>query len=142
MYTALVLSTMLLAYPAPKDRELPDKGPGFLGVTFETASDGGVLITEVRSDGPAMLAGLKASDVIRKFNGEPITFDGFAKRIIRVRPGTLVPLEVMRDGRNLAIKVRIGARPDDFPFPLPDLDDRPPMPSLPDLPLPPPLPPQ
>ena len=141
MYTTLALSTMLLAYPAPRDRDLPDKGPGFLGVTFETGSEGGVIITEVRPEGPAMQAGLKASDVIRRFNGEPITFESFAKKIIRIRPGTIVPLEVMRDGSNLTIKVRIGIRPDDFPFPLPDPDDRPPTP-LPDLPIPPPLPPE
>lgn len=138
MHTTLALTTMLLAYPAPRDRDPPDKGPGYLGITFEMASEGGVMVTEVRPDGPAMQAGLKSSDIIRKFNGEPISFDVFAKKIIRIRPGTIVPLDVMRDGNNLTIKVKIGIRPDDFPFPLPEIDERPPM--LPDLipPLPPP----
>jgi predicted metalloprotease with PDZ domain len=139
MHTTLALTTMLLAYPAPRDREPPDKGPGFLGITFETGSQGGVMITEVRPGGPAMLAGLKVDDIIRKFDGEPINFDGFAKRIIRIRPGTIVPLDVQRDGNNLTIKVKIGIRPDDFPFPLPDIDDQPiPPPLLPDPPKPPP----
>jgi predicted metalloprotease with PDZ domain len=139
MHTALALTTMLLAYPAPRDRDMPDKGPGYLGITFETGGEGGVMITEVRPDGPAMQAGLKASDVIRKFNGDPISFDAFAKKIIRIRPGTVVPLDIMRDGNNMVIKVRIGIRPDDFPFPLPDSDDPPmPPPLLPEPPVPPP----
>lgn len=142
MHTTLALTTMLLAYPAPKDREPPDKGPGFLGVTFEGSSNGGVLVTEVRPEGPAMRAGLRANDIIRRFDGEPVSFDGFAKRIIRIRPGTVVPLDIRRDGLDITVKVKIGLRPDDFPFPLPDLDDRSRPPDLPDLPLPPPLPPE
>lgn len=138
MNTALALTAMLIAYPAPRDREPPDKGPGFLGITFEGGIEGGVIITEVRPEGPAMQAGLRSQDVIRKFNGEPITFDSFAKKIIRYRPGTIVPLDVQRDGTTMIIKVKIGIRPDDFPFPLPDPGDQPPTPLLPELPVPPP----
>src|SRR5262245_47109700 len=118
MHTTLALTTMLLAYPAPRDRGPPDKGPGFLGITFETGSEGGVMITEVRPEGPASQAGLRVNDVIRKFNGESISFDGFAKKIIRIRPGSIIPVDIQRDGSSLTVKVRIGIRPDDFPFPL------------------------
>jgi predicted metalloprotease with PDZ domain len=138
-FTSLALSTLLLAYPAPRDVEPPDKGPGYLGVTFEGAEADGVLITDVRTDGPAISAGLRAQDIIRKFNGEPIQFDTFAKRIIRIRPGTVVPLDIQRGSANLVIKVKIGVRPDDFPYPLPEPEDQsiPPQNDQPDLPAPP-----
>lgn len=123
MFTALALQTMMIAYPAPRDSEPPDKGPGFLGVTFEAANMEGVLITEVRPDGPAQKAGLKVDDVIVKFNSEPVAFDTFAKMIVRVRPGTIVPLDVRRASENIVIKVKLGLRPDDFPFPLPGQED-------------------
>ena len=136
MFTTLALSTMLLAYPAPKDREMPDKGPGYLGITFEAADDQAIMITEVRSDGPAIHSGLHVNDIIRKFNNEPINFNTFAKSIIRIRPGTVIPVEVQRGSERVMLKVRIGIRPDDFPYPLPDIDERPATPLddlLPDL---------
>ena len=127
MFTTLALSTMLLAYPAPKEREPSDKGPGYLGVTFEAADDQGIAITDVRSDGPAIGSGLRVNDIIRKFNNEPIHFTNFAKTIIRVRPGTVVPVDVQRGNERLTLKIKIGIRPDDFPYPLPDLEERPPV---------------
>lgn len=136
MFTTLALSTMLLAYPAPKDRDTADKGPGYLGVTFEAADDQGIMITDVRSDGPAISSGLRVNDIIRKFNNEPITFSNFAKNILRIRPGTVIPVEVQRGSERLTLKVKIGVRPDDFPYPLPDLEERPAIPLddlLPDL---------
>jgi S1-C subfamily serine protease len=120
MFTTLVLSTAILAYPAPHESDPSEKGLAYLGITFEGAdAEGGVLVTEVRSDGPAVTSGLRAGDVIRKFNGEPIQFDNFARRIIRCRPGAVVPLEVKRGPDNVTLKVKLGTRPEDFPYPLP-----------------------
>jgi predicted metalloprotease with PDZ domain len=125
MFTTLALQTMLLAYPAPRDREPPDKGPGYVGVTFEAADPESVMITEIRPDGPADKAGLRVHDIIRKFDGQTVGFDTFAKKIVRIRPGTVVPVQVQRDGENLTIKLKIGLRPDDFPYALPDIEDNP-----------------
>ena len=123
MFPTLALTTMMFAYPAPRDPEPPDKGPGYLGVTFQLANDGeGVEVTDVRADGPAMGSGLRSNDVIRKFGGEPIRYDSFAKTIIRSRPGTVIPLEIDRGSQRLIVKVRLGLRPDDFPVPLPEPD--------------------
>ena len=137
MFTTLALSTLMLAYPLPRDRESADKGPGYLGITFQGTDDGAIHVTEVRTDGPAIGAGLKVDDVIHKFNGEKIAFDTFARKIIRIRPGTIVPLDVQRGAERLVIKVRIGVRPEDFPYPLPDPQEQP---NDPQLNLPPPLP--
>ncbi|MCE9531429.1 MAG: hypothetical protein K8T89_09960, partial [Planctomycetes bacterium] len=60
-------------------------------------------------------------------------FDTFARKIIRVRPGTVIPLDVDRSGTKVVVNVRIGVRPEDFPFPLPDPNDQPPMPPQDDL---------
>jgi len=125
----LALNTLLLAFPAPRDRDPPDKGPGFLGVTFE-GNEFGIRVTEVRTDGPALGAGLKADDIVVKFDGEPIHFESFAAKIIRIRPGTLVPLEVRRGSETLTIKVCIGVRPEDFPYPLPMQEVQPPQEDL------------
>ena len=123
MFTTLALQTMILAFPAPREREPVDKGPGFVGITFGDANESGVLVTEVRPGGPADLAGMKADDIIRKFDGERISFENFPRRIIRYRPGTIVPVEILRGNKTLAMKVTIGLRPDDYPYPLPTLND-------------------
>lgn len=133
MFMSLTLTTLMLAYPAPRDQAVPDKGPGYLGITFES-DEGGVRITEVRPDGPALAAGLRVNDVIRKFNDEPIQFDIFAKKIVRIRPGTIIPLDVIRDGQSLIVKVRLGVRPDDFPYPVPGPENEPDLPVPNDVP--------
>ena len=49
MFSTLTLTTLMIAYPAPRSPELPDKGPGYLGVIFRPADDGeSVEITDVR----------------------------------------------------------------------------------------------
>jgi S1-C subfamily serine protease len=124
MFSTLALTTMLIAYPAPRQPDPPDRGPGYLGVTFKVADDGqSVLITEVRTDGPAAGSGLQPNDVIRKFDGEPIRYENFPRTIVKARPGTIVPLEVERNSQRLIVKVRLGVRPEDFPTPLPEPED-------------------
>jgi len=135
MLTSLALSTLLLAYPAPREPAPTDKGPGYLGITFEAAGDG-VLVTDVRTDGPALAAGIKANDIILKFNGEPLEFDVFARKIVRMRPGTVVPVDILRGQDRIVIKVRLGVRPDDFPYALPDPELQVPMIEAPELPQP------
>ena len=71
--------------PHRRDPEPPDKGPGFLGVTFESAEqDQAVQDNGSAPRGPADRGGLRVGDVIRKFNGEPVNFELFATRIIRI----------------------------------------------------------
>jgi S1-C subfamily serine protease len=90
--------------------------PGRLGVSYQELSgqlarffkvdDGALLVTEVESDGPAARAGLRAGDVIVKFNGKAVTDGGDLRRTLGDAPsGTDVTVTVQRDGRPLDVKV-------------------------------------
>jgi serine protease Do len=100
-----------------RDRDrLVEARPGRLGLTYQEISgqlaryfkvdDGALLVTEVEADGPAAKAGLRAGDVIVKFNGKAVS-DGGALRhsLFEVPSGTDVTLTVQRDGRQLDVKV-------------------------------------
>jgi membrane-associated protease RseP (regulator of RpoE activity) len=53
---------------------------------------------------PAVIAGLKVGDQITSFNGVKVnTWDQLADVIKDVKPGSMVPLTVLRNGRSLAL---------------------------------------
>ena len=90
--------------------------PGRLGLSYQELSgqlaryfkveDGALLVTEVESDGPAARAGLRAGDVIVKFNGKAVTDGDDLRRTLGDAPsGTDVTVTVQRDGRALDVKV-------------------------------------
>jgi serine protease Do len=96
-----------------RDREAR---PGRLGLSYQELSgqlaryfkvdDGALLVTEVESDGPAARAGLRAGDVIVKFNGKAVTDGGDLRRTLGDAPsGTDVTVTVQRDGHPLDVKV-------------------------------------
>lgn len=100
-----------------RDRDrLLEARPGRLGLTYQELSgqlaryfkvdDGALLVTEVETDGPAAHAGLRAGDVIVKFNGKAITDGSDLRRTLGEAPsGTDVTVTVQRDGRPLDLKV-------------------------------------
>ena len=96
-----------------RDREAR---PGRLGLSYQELSgqlaryfkvdDGALLVTDVESDGPAARAGLRAGDVIVKFNGKAVTDGGDLRRTLGDAPsGTDVTVTVQRDGHPLDVKV-------------------------------------
>jgi serine protease Do len=100
-----------------RDRDrLVEGRPGRLGLTYQEVSgqlaryfkvdDGALLVTEVEEEGPAAKAGLRAGDVIVKFNGKAVS-DGMGLRhsLFEVPSGTDVTLTVQRDGHPLDVKV-------------------------------------
>lgn len=71
----------------------------------------GALIESVTSGSSAAQAGLQKNDVIVKWDGEPIESAREMSRQIRETPaGRVVRLTVMRDGREIEIKVTLGER--------------------------------
>ena len=139
MFAALLprlLGLSLVLVPALPDPEPDERAPGFLGVQFEDSGTGGLLVTHVFPNSPAARGGIREADVIRKFSGMVTAdVDGFVRMIVRTRPGTVTDVEVRRGDATLMLKVKVGSRPGDFPFPVPQPAD----PNSP-IPFPPPQP--
>ena len=72
----------------------------------------GALVTDV-PDGPAKEAGMLAGDVVTTFNGTTITDVRSLTRTVADSPvGAAVPVLVMRDGKEVELKVTLGRRED------------------------------
>ena len=130
MFTPLTIATALLAgAPALKDKTPQGRGPGYLGITFQKDS-GGLVVKEVKADGPAAKAGLKADDLIVKLDGVDMAeaeTGELVKMVGGMRPGTVLSVEVKRGSETLTLKVKLGPRPPDFTptprIPPPGIDD-------------------
>jgi serine protease Do len=98
---------------------------GFLGVgiqdvdrdlatALKLSTPNGVLLTEVRSGGPAGKAGLSRGDVVVKVDGKPVTSTGqFRNLIASSGAKKKVTLEVMRDGKPQSLGVELAEVPDE-----------------------------
>ena len=81
-----------------------------LGVNVKTV-DEGCRITKVRSGKPADKAGLKVGDVVTKFDGKAFAgIVGMSKLIRKHKVGDEVELEILRDGKKMKFKVKLGSR--------------------------------
>jgi S1-C subfamily serine protease len=82
---------------------------GQLAQYFKLADERGVLVSEVDADGPAARAGLRAGDVILKFNGSPVTDSrSLREQVRKAEAGSEATLTVSREGRSLDLKVKLG----------------------------------
>ena len=97
---------------------------GYLGVRLQEVTpdlasafnlkpnEHGALVGDVSAGGPADKAGLKSGDVIVNFNNKPVTdSDRLRFQVADVEPGTTVPVEIMRDGKDETIKVTVSEWP-------------------------------
>ena len=84
-----------------------------LATSFSMKDSKGALVSDVKEDSPADLAGLKQGDVIIEYQGNLVE-DGVAlQRLVTRTPiGSKVPLKVVRDGRARDLTVRIGEQPE------------------------------
>jgi hypothetical protein len=107
------------------DRSFPPLQPkidpddqGFLGVSDSSrrccipgTKRWGVEVSELHTNGPAELFGLRPGDVITEFNGFPVKTPGeFNRRIRAVKPRSKVPLTFYRGNSEQRIEVIIGHR--------------------------------
>jgi serine protease Do len=70
----------------------------------------GALVRMVERGGPAAAAGLAAGDVIVGFNGKPVEKSAdLSAAVSRTKPGTSVPVEVVRGGRRQTFTVTVAA---------------------------------
>lgn len=76
----------------------------------------GAIVSDVTQDSPALKAGLKQGDTILKVNGQDIKdARDLAMTVARVKPGTNMPVELVRDGKEMTIDVKVGKMPGEAP---------------------------
>ena len=91
-------------------RNLDASKQGFLGVALEKA-DRGVRVTMVQPDSPAARAGLEPGDVVLSFAGKTSKTPGeFAKAISLFAPGQEIELKLLRDRKEMTVRVELGDR--------------------------------
>ena len=68
----------------------------------------GALVSVVTSGGPAAKAGIEPGDVIVEFNGKPVQRrDQLVSLVTATKPGSTVPIKVLRDKREVSLNVTI-----------------------------------
>ena len=95
---------------------------GWLGVNVQSLNEGlseefgsppgvGALVTRVTPGSPADAAGIKARDVIVRFDGKDIsTMRGLPRAVAQTEVGREVEAVVLRDGQRISFKVKVARR--------------------------------
>jgi serine protease Do len=84
-----------------------------LGEYYGIKNGKGVLVTEVFSDNPADVAGIKPKDIITAVNGRKIgTPRDLTGIIADIKVGETATINVVREGENFTFGVKIAKRPD------------------------------
>jgi serine protease Do len=101
---------------------------GYLGVSigpvtpelaqqFKVPDTSGALVEDVTKGGPADKAGLKAGDVIRKFDGRTVNgSDELLAMVANTNPGSTVTLDILRNGQPLAVHATLEQRPAELAY--------------------------
>ncbi|MDR3415337.1 MAG: Do family serine endopeptidase [Nevskia sp.] len=104
-------------------RELKEHGKvtrGWLGVvvqevdlnlakSFNLPKPEGALVAKVLPDSPAQQAGLRAGDVIMKYNGaELVSSRSLPPLVGESEPGSTVNLDLLRNGKAVTVRVEVG----------------------------------
>ena len=90
--------------------------PGFkpaIGVrgSSDTESENSCKLSGVEPKGPADKAGIRAGDIILKFDGQPVRhFDDLKAAVDSVTPGEQVTVELQRDGKRLTLRLIVGVK--------------------------------
>ncbi|MCC6478578.1 MAG: PDZ domain-containing protein, partial [Sphingomonadaceae bacterium] len=72
----------------------------------------GEFITRIVKDEAADKAGLKEGDIVLKVNGREVSPDETLSYIVaNVKPGTRIPLDILREGKPMRITATVGTRP-------------------------------
>jgi serine protease Do len=88
-----------------------------LASSFGLEEAQGALIASVDPGGPADKAGLKAGDVVTKFNGKEVTeMNDLPRLVAAAKPGEKATITVWRDGKEQQLEVTLGELPPDKPI--------------------------
>jgi serine protease Do len=109
----VAFALMLAARPALAD------DAGFLGLQLAPDDSGkGVRVVSVFPDSPADKAGVKADDVVADMDGTAANdVKAFVGAVAAHKPGDEINLKVMRNGKEMSFKVKLGKRPTEPPAP-------------------------
>jgi serine protease Do len=84
-----------------------------LAESFGLTRPHGALVTRVLEDGPADRAGVREGDIIVRFGDQPIDFSSELPHVVgRTKVGTDATMLVVREGKEISLKVRVGELPD------------------------------
>ncbi len=82
-----------------------------LAKSFGRTSTDGALVSQVIPGSPAEKAGVKAGDIIIKFNDQPVQDHSHLKNLVgREKPDTLAKLTIFRDKKTIDLNVKIAER--------------------------------
>ena len=82
-----------------------------LAKSFGLPDTNGALVAQVVGGSPAGKVGIKAGDVILKFNGKPVTGASELKNLVgQEKPGTVTNLTVYRDKKTFDVDVTVSER--------------------------------
>ncbi len=97
-YLGIQMATLT---PETKEDINRDSGAG-----FKVTQDQGVVIIRVVKDSPAQKAGLKPGDIILKVDGKEVSSSNAVQQEVESsQVGSELPLDILREGKPLAIKV-------------------------------------
>ena len=81
-----------------------------LAKSFKLSSPAGALVAQVVPDSAAARAGIKAGDVIEKYDGKPISDAGqLSVQVNATPPGEKATLDIIRDGKPMTVTATIGS---------------------------------
>jgi len=73
----------------------------------------GILVNEVTPNGPAANAGIQVKDVIISVNNKPaISAIETMDQVAEVRPGSVIPVEINRNGKKISLEVTVQEYPE------------------------------
>lgn len=79
-----------------------------LAESFGYTTTNGALVGDVVSDGPAEKAGLKAGDIIVRYDGKQVKdVNSLRFAVAATSPGSKVPVEIVREGKTEMLTVKI-----------------------------------
>lgn len=74
----------------------------------------GIIVTELAANGPAARAGFHINDIIINVNNKPaISVLETMDQVAEIRPGTEIPVVVLRDGQRMTLTMMVGEFPED-----------------------------
>jgi len=133
MNTLIISSATGIGFAVPSNLikalvpQLEEKGAvvrGWLGVAYQNLDptlakalglpgDEGALVTQVNEGSPAAKGGMRVEDVILAIDGEKIRNGNELGRVVALKkPESAITITVLRGGKNVDLKVKVGVRPD------------------------------